>query len=80
MRARDDLIEAASGAWRTRERSGAIRPSGAWLDLDADGRREAHDAATQARILEAALDPDGLSTTARGVLARITRPDDDMLR
>jgi hypothetical protein len=75
MSARDDLIEAAATAWRARDSSGAIRPSGAWFDLDAEGRREAHDAAAQARILEAALDPDGLSTTARGVLARCARAD-----
>ena len=71
MSARDDLIEAAATAWRARDLSGAIRPNGAWFDLDVEGRREAHDAAAQARILEAAMDAEGLSTTARCVLARL---------
>ena len=35
------------------------------------GRREAFEVATELRVLEAALDPEGLSTTARAVLARI---------
>jgi hypothetical protein len=42
-----------------------------WHDLDEGGRREAFEAARLARRLEAALDPDGLSTTARAVLARL---------
>jgi hypothetical protein len=77
MSMRDDLVEAAATAWRERGASGAIRPSGAWFDLDQDGRREAHDAAAHSRIVEAALDPEGLSTTARAVLARIAGPGRD---
>ncbi len=73
MSAREALIEAAAAAWRARDPDGTIRPSGAWMDLDSSGRREAHDAAAQARVLEAALDSDGLSTTARCVLERIQR-------
>jgi hypothetical protein len=68
---RDTLVEAAASAWRARDPDGSIRPSGAWLDLDASGRTDAHDAAAHARVLEAALDPEGLTTTARAVLARI---------
>ncbi len=71
MSARDTLVEAAASAWRARNLDGSIRPSGAWLDLDASGRTEAHDAAARARMLEAALDSEGLTTTARAVLARI---------
>jgi hypothetical protein len=68
------LIEAAASAYRAHDpRDGRARPSPAWLDLDAAGRAEAFDVATQARRLEAALDPDGLSTTAQAVLARIRR-------
>lgn len=78
MSARDALIEAAATAWRARDASGAIRPNGAWFDLDQAGRREAHDAATQARILESALDVNGLSTTSRSVLAHLGPRDDDM--
>ncbi len=70
----EELIEAAASAWRARDpRDGRARPHPAWLDLDAAGRQEAFDTAARARRLEAALDPDGLSTTARAVLARIRR-------
>lgn len=78
MSARDGLIEAAATAWRARDASGAIRPNGAWLDLDPEGRREAHDAAAQSRILEAAIHANGLSTTARSVLARLGFRTDDV--
>ena len=40
-------------------------------DLDDAGRVEAFAVTAKLRALEAALDPDGLSTTARAVLARI---------
>jgi hypothetical protein len=63
----DELIEQVAGAWRPRE--GYHK---AWHDLDAEGRRRAFEVATTNRSLEAALDPEGLSTTARAVLARIT--------
>lgn len=78
MSARKALIEAAATAWRARDASGAVRSNGAWFDLDAAGRREAHDAAAQARILESALDAGGLSTTARCVLARLGASSDDV--
>ncbi len=63
---RDELIEEAATAHRP-----GGRPHKAWLDLDEAGRREAFDVASAWRALEAALDPEGLSTTARAVLARI---------
>jgi hypothetical protein len=65
------LVEATVTAWRARDASGAIQPHPAWADLDEAGRREAYEATLQARTLEAALDPDGLTTTARAVLGRI---------
>ncbi|MFO0628546.1 MAG: hypothetical protein U0325_23435 [Polyangiales bacterium] len=68
---REALIEAAAGAWRGRSPHGEVRAHPAWHDLDADGRVEAHDRAATSRTVEAALDPEGLSTTARAVLARI---------
>lgn len=68
---RERLIEAAAGAWRPRSRRGRVGPHPAYADLDADGREEAFEVATQMRRLEAAIDPEGLSTTARGVLERI---------
>jgi hypothetical protein len=67
---REALIEAVAGAYREHDRYG-VRPLAAWFDLDEHGRREAFDAAVQSRALEAALDPDGLSSTAHAVLARI---------
>lgn len=74
MSERDELIEAAATAFRTRTPDGTILPHPAWADLDPAGRREAFEAAAQSRALEAALDPRGLSTTARAVLDRIARP------
>lgn len=68
---REALIEAVVTAHRPRDPHGEIRPSAAFFDLDEEGRRAAFDAALEARAMEAALDPQGLSTTARAVLARI---------
>ena len=72
MTERERLIEEAAAAWRPRT-SGEIQPHPAWADLDPAGRLEAFDLARLQRRLEAALDQDGLSTTARAVLARIRR-------
>ena len=73
-RERQALIEAAASAHRARDpRDGRLRPHPAWLDLDEAGRVEAFDAAATARRIEAALDPGGLSSTAKAVLARIRR-------
>lgn len=65
------LVEQAAAAWRPTARDGSVRAHPAWHDLDASGRREAFVLAQATRTLEAALDPDGLSTTAKAVLARI---------
>jgi hypothetical protein len=70
-RERELLVEQAVGAWRPRRGDGGIGPHPAWADLDAAGRAEAFEAAALQRRLEAALDPDGLTTTGRAVLARI---------
>jgi hypothetical protein len=66
----DELIEQVAGAYRPPSRDG-LRYHPAWHDLDEAGRRRAFDVARGLRVLEAALDPEGLSTTARAVLARI---------
>ena len=68
---REELIEAAAGSFRERDPHGGVTSHPAWHDLDPAGRGEAFDVAIQMRTLEAALDPAGLSTTARAVLARI---------
>lgn len=66
----NERIEEATTAWRPRV-AGRVDLLPAWHDLDEDGRREAFEETVVARRLEAALDPEGLSSTARAVLARI---------
>jgi len=68
---RDALISAATTAHRARDAEGRLLLSPAWLDLDDAGRHEAFEATRAQRALEAALDADGLSSTARAVLAAI---------
>lgn len=68
---RETLIEQAAAAYRARDPHGRVLASPAFHDLDEPGREEAFDLATRLRRLEAALDGEGLSTTARAVLARI---------
>jgi hypothetical protein len=65
------LVEQAASSWRPIAIDGTVRAHPAWHDLDEAGRREAFALATATRKLEAALDEDGLSTTAKAVLARI---------
>ncbi len=69
---REVLIERVVSAWRPRRAGGGVGDHPAWHDLDAGGRREAYEAARLQRRLEAALDRQGLSSTGRAVLARIT--------
>ncbi len=64
------LIEQVASAYRPRGRD-ELRYHPAWHDLGDEGRRRAAALARSLRTLEAALDPEGLSTTARAVLARI---------
>ena len=69
---REILIEKAASAHRPRHgRDLPVDPS--WYDLDEAGREQAFATARVLRMLEAALDDDGLSTTVRAVLARIER-------
>lgn len=65
------LIEQVVSAWRPRDRDGGLRAHPAWHDLPEDLREEAARAARRQRRIEAALDPEGLSSTARAVLSRI---------
>lgn len=69
----ETLIEAVAGAFRHRDARGVITSHPAWHDLDAQGRALAWDEAARLRAMESALDPAGLSSTARAVLARIRR-------
>jgi hypothetical protein len=68
---REALIQAATSAWRPLGADRSIRPLPSWYDLDTAGRLDAFEATIEMRRLEAAADPDGLSTTARAVLARL---------
>jgi hypothetical protein len=67
----DALIEAAAAAWRDRDATGEVKSHPAWHDLDEAGRRQAFEVARRMRRIEALIDPRGLSTTAKAVLARI---------
>ncbi len=69
---RDDglLVEQVAGAHRPPARD-ELRYHPAWHDLGAAGRLRAFELARALRKLEAAADPEGLSTTARAVLARV---------
>ncbi len=67
---RDTAIEEVASAYRPRGRD-ALRYHPAWHDLDAEGRARAFDRALALREVEAAVDPDGRSSTVRAVLARI---------
>ena len=69
---RDRAVAEALNAFREVDpRTGQIVPSSAWHDLDGAGRDALFVAAIGVRRMEAALDPEGLSTTARAVIARI---------
>lgn len=66
-----DLVEQALSAWRPRRRDGIIGGHPAWHDLGEEGRLAVYEETTRLRQMEAALDPEGLSSTAHAVLARI---------
>lgn len=64
------MIEELAGAYRpTSPRE--IRYHPVFYDLGEEGRAAAHQAALRSRRVEAALDPQALSTTVRAVLARL---------
>lgn len=67
------LIEAVTTAFRGRDPDGSLRGHPSFYDLDEAGRREAFERTVVQRRIEAGLDTDNLSTTARAVLARIHR-------
>jgi hypothetical protein len=64
------LIEQAASAHRPRPLV-TLRYHPAWHDLDDEGRARAYELTRALRKAEAALDPEGLSTTARAVLSRL---------
>lgn len=64
------LVEQVASAHRPRSLD-ELRYHPAWHDLDAAARERAFELSRGLRPLEAALDRDGLSTTARAVLQKI---------
>jgi hypothetical protein len=70
---KEALIEAVAGSHRRVDPDGRIRSAPAFHDLDARGREAAFERALESRMMEAALDPEGLSSTAKRVLAMIRR-------
>ena len=72
-RERAMLIEEAITAWRPRTPDGRILEHPAWADLNAAARQTAFEEGLAMRLLEAALDPDGYSTTVRAVAAAIAK-------
>ena len=74
MDARDAerLLEEALTAWRPRAPDGRILPHPAWADLPREGRERLFDEAMQLRSFEQAVDSEGISSTSRAVLSRIT--------
>lgn len=68
---RESLIEQVVSAFRARDPSGRIQSHPAWHDLSEEDRALAFEQAQLQRALEAAMDPEGLSTTAAAVLDRI---------
>ena len=67
------LIEEAATAWRPRAPDGRTLEHPAWADLDTVARKAAFEESLAMRVLEAALDPDGYSTTVRAVAAAIAK-------
>ncbi|MHB8879083.1 MAG: hypothetical protein ACYC8T_35735 [Myxococcaceae bacterium] len=65
------LLEQVTSAHRERAVDGTVRAHPAWHDLGAEARRSAFDTTWALRKMEAALDPEGRSTTVKAVLARI---------
>jgi hypothetical protein len=72
MTEEESLIEEATTAWRPRTPHGQILDHPAWADLDAAGRLKVFEETLVMRTIEAALDPDGYSTTVRAVAAMIS--------
>lgn len=66
------LLEQVTSAYRERHVDGTIRSHHAWHDLDEAGRTKAFEVTLMLRKLEAALDPNGHSSTIRSLLSRIS--------
>lgn len=65
------LVEQVTSAHRERGADGSIREHRAWADLNDEGRQVAFEETVTLRELEAAMDPQGFSTTVRALLSRL---------
>ena len=71
---REELIEAVTTAHRAIDPfTRMVRGHQAFHDLDDEGRRISYERTLVTRTIERALDPQGLSTTARAVVGRLRR-------
>lgn len=70
MKSEEEIIEQIASAHRPRHPS-EIAPHPRFYDAAPESREKAFHLAHALRALEAALDAEGLSTTARAVLARL---------
>ena len=68
---RDERLEELTSAWRPTSIMGGPEAHPAWHDLTAEDREETFRQTSLQRAMEAALDRDRMSTTARAVMARI---------
>jgi hypothetical protein len=78
-RDRELLVETAATAYRERDALGRILVSPAFLDLAPSDRETLFAQQLDSRIIERAVDPAGLSSTARAVLARLPSIDQLLL-
>jgi hypothetical protein len=68
---RETLIASVTSAHRERSAQGEVRSHRTWHDLDEAARLEAFDETLRVRAIEAAASADGLTSTARAILARL---------
>ncbi len=67
----ESLLEMAASPFRESDATGRVLPAAAWFDLSPAEREWFFDLQAESRLLERALDPQGLSGTGRAVVARI---------
>ena len=67
----NELIEAAVAVFRERNPFGRILAAPAWWDLSPGDRELLFERQLQSRLMERALDTNGLSSTVRAVLGRL---------
>lgn len=65
------LFEQVLSAYRARGVDGAVKSHPAWHDLGDTARREAFEETLVLRRLEAAMDPQGYSSTVKALLSRL---------